>query len=488
MKDRNKYNKFMKEVMNPAKFITGILELSKKDIKKLETLNSVTESLDDIFENILAREGDSKLADMFKLSKSTWSSVSDNSSSKKLIEVKLNTIMSLGDKYEKVISNNIDKINSEDSIRTLYLTKNKINDIHSEIRNVCSDKNTRTLIVDILKNLSVIILKAANNKKLVSTDNVPDDIDFNNRNHNILHDIIDEANKLNENETVVNINLGEDFEDKFNNAILIYKSFSNKIIATMNDVDAKLLDDYDVSDMEFKRNSILFKDGGSVSVTSNVFRARFSSLMLNYISKRMSKMALVLANEYDDKLISSLATLIKMSIEYTTSVLKNRKTDHYDMVKCLIGSKGNNKSMNNNIQTLNKLDEFITGLNSNLKGKDSKLEKELQMNYVIRIAYMMTSINDNATIDYPDDFDIKDKDDNLEVVKALGKAINKSNRKFGKLNKVFEIFNLSKSTLFVKFKNDDLDDDTVTGCRALAFVSFVLNDKKVNKIVDALVY
>lgn len=488
MKDRNKYNKFMKEIMNPAKFIIGILELSKKDIKKLDTLYSVTESLDDVFEKILAREGDSKLADMFKLSKSTWSNISDNLSARKLIEIKLNTIMSLGDRYEKVISSNIDKINAEDSIRTLYLTKNKINDIHSEIRNVCSDKDTRKLIVDILKNLSVIILKSANNKNLVSTNNIPDDIDFNNRNHNIIHDIVDESNKLNENETVVNINLAEDFEDKFNNAVLAYKSFSNKIIATMNDVDVELLNKYDVSDMEFKRNSVLFKDGGSVPVTSNIFRARFSSLMLNYISKRMSKMALVLANEYDDKLISSLATVVNMSIEYTTNVLKNRKTNHYDMVKCLIGSKGSNKSMDSNIQTLNKLDEFIAGLNNNLKGKDSKVEKELQMNYVIRIAYMMTSINDTANIDYPDDFNIKDRSDNLEVVRSLGKAINKSNRKFGKLNKVFEIFNLSKSSLFVKFKNDELDDDTVTGCRALAFVSFILNDRKVNKIVNALVY
>lgn len=487
MKDRNKYNKFMKEVINPAKFILSVLELSKKDIKKLTTLYSITEALDDVFENIISREGESRLIDTFKLNKTAWSNISSNLSSRKLIDVKLDTIMNLGDKYEKAVNSNIDKIDVEDSIRLLYLTKGKINNIHNEIKNVCSETNTRKLIVDILKNLSVIVLKAANAKGLIQEEYTVDSIDFNNRNRSEILDIVTESNKLNNNATVVNINLAEDFEEKFNKAISLYRDFSNSLISKMNGIDKSLLEKYDVGDMEFKRQSKLFKDNDSVFMNTLTFRCRFASLMLGYISKRMSKMALVLSNEYDDKLMDSLSTLINMSIKYTNDTLKKGNISHYDMVKCIIGSKGSNKSMNSSIQTLNKLDEFITGLNGNLSIKGSNVEKELQMNYVIKIAYMLTTINDQANIDYPNNFNIKDKVSNLEVVKALGKAINKSDRKDGKLNKVFDIFNTSKSKLFVKYKGNELDEDIVTGCRALAFTSFILNNNKVDKIVKTLI-
>lgn len=464
-----KCNQFIKNLYNPADFILGVLNIDNTDKDLYKIFNIIQRNLSSIFNILKDINGSNTLAMYFKLDQKTLELISSNLSTAKMIEVELETMMLFGEAYSKLLKDNINSIDINIQLAELYQVKDNLSSIEHELEFVCSNKETRKLIVDILSTLVNIVLTIAEKEGGIDMKNIKA-----NNNRDMINEIIKESNLLDD--TNVKINLDGDNDHEFNNILEIYKNFINELISRINHVDVKMLDTYDVNDIEFKNSSSLFKTNERLDMNSELFKYRFMTMMMSYTTNRVSKLALVLEEGYNSGLRNSLVNSINMFIKYLGDGL-NSNESHYTMLKVLMGSKGTDETMIRNQKTLDKLDEFIKVMS------EKHVNKELEMNVMIRLAYMLTTINDSANLDYDDDFNINNSDDIKKVISILGKAIDKR-MKSGVMNKMFDFFNKSNPKIYTKLK--DLDRDAIIGCRALAFTKFILQNKKINKSVDKL--
>ena len=313
-------------------------------------------------------------------------------------------------------------------------------------------------------------------------------------------------------------------EDVFNREIEVSRLEIAKMMCRINGIDPKTffvktkkglyskpistrITTLDENDFIYRSN-LGWKDSYSYSVDSLKFRLRFLSVMMEEISNKLDKMAKQRYRLSDEKWglyengyfhIKTIMTDIqKLSSAMTVNTQINYRNNllitifdtsyggpkKYNPKKNLDSSKHNPKDLNGRI--LAGVRALQTGLNPKNLFTDKLMEDDIAMYNIFRIAYMLSTGNDdNSNLFSFKVLEGHSKDDNLtSIIKALGTSILKSHAYGTPI--VYKAFHEARPIISANISGEYHDSAVIMGVEALYMVKFVCNDEKITKFINCM--
>lgn len=238
--------------------------------------------------------------------------------------------------------------------------------------------------------------------------------------------------------------------------------------------------------------SKIFNDKKMYPITSKQFKIRFMSYVISDVILRIDKIVdrtytiIDCSDEIDsyDVLIEVINSILSKSIE----LLQNKESDISDLWSLLTLCKGKtNKKKKVTDIFMSALDAVSNGVAINDEDETVKLNDTYLADYIAKLSYILITESSKGEIEPPtDNFNFNNKHHNYDLIKNLGTSLLNYKESGCKIGNMYTSFAKSRPELWFS-KKFDLNDPAInTGCRALAFLSFVTNDKNVKKYVKKI--
>lgn len=244
-----------------------------------------------------------------------------------------------------------------------------------------------------------------------------------------------------------------------------------------------------ISNLDWEKNNVY-------NTTSILFKCRFLTTYINNIKSRLGKVNknryktdkrkfgideysyFYLKNQIND-IRSLVIIMMNDKKDYSNILLKNLFNSHYGKKKI--------KQKKLNTQIFAAVKELREGMTSNVLS-EAFMEDDMIIYTIMRLAYMI-STNDTH-LSYLPNFKYFEgatrKDDLVNLIEELGHQIITTSE-YTKRPMMYESFFSASPLIMTNYTNVNNNVSLSVGVRALAYVDFIMNDKKIHKFIECMI-
>lgn len=244
-----------------------------------------------------------------------------------------------------------------------------------------------------------------------------------------------------------------------------------------------------ISNLDWEKNNLY-------NPTSTLFKCRFLTVYLDSIKKKLNKVNknryktdkrkfgidefsyFYLKNQIND-IRNLVIAIMDSKKDYSNILLKNLFNTHYSKKKI--------KQKKLNTQIFNAVKELREGMSSNILS-EAFMEDDMIIYTIMRLAYMV-STNDTH-LAYLPNFKYFEgatrKDDLIKLIEELGYQITITSE-YTKRPLMYDAFFTASPLIMTNYTDVNDNINLSVGVRALAYVDFIMNDKKIHKFIECMI-